>query len=114
MLVTLTFTWDDLKDKDATNFQTLLDSFDLSQYVQEPTHQRGHTLDLIVLTLNMLGFLENATIGEIQYLCYRDECWYLYRSITASFRKYIFFWSCNLICINLHMIKNANFLLMYW
>ena len=29
------------------------------------------------LTRILLGFLENAKIGEIQYLCSGDECWYL-------------------------------------
>ena len=67
-----------------------------------------------ILTLIMLGFLENAKIGEIQYLWYGDECWYFCTSITATFRKYIIFWSHDIICIDLHMIKNANFLLMYW
>ena len=67
-----------------------------------------------ILTLIMLGFLENAKIGEIQYLCYGDECWYLCRSITATFRKYIICWSCDLIRINLHTITNADFLFMYW
>ena len=69
---------------------------------------------LLILTLNMLGFLENAKIGEIQYLCYGDKCWYLCRSITATFTNiYIIFLSLDLICIHLHMIIGANFLFIY-
>ena len=60
-------------------------------------------------SLIMLGFPENAKIGEIQYLCYGDECCFLCRSGTATFRTYIMFWSCYLIFINLHMIKNCKF-----
>ena len=67
-----------------------------------------------LLTLIMLGFLENAKNCEIQYLCYGDKCWYLCRAITATLKKYIICSSHDLIFINLHMIKNANFLLMYW
>ena len=43
-----------------------------------------------LLTLIMLGFLENAKNGEIQYLRYGDEYWYFCRSITAIFRKDIY------------------------
>ena len=45
------------------------------------------------LTLIMLAFLENAKIADIQYLCDGDAYCYLCRSITATFRKYIIFWS---------------------
>ena len=62
-----------------------------------------------MLTLIMQGFLENANIGEIQYLCYEDKCWYLCRSIIATLKKYVICWSHDLICINVHIITNANF-----
>ena len=42
------FHMDNLKDKDATNYRKLLDSFDLSQFVQEFTHQNSHIFDLII------------------------------------------------------------------
>ena len=61
-------------------------------------------------TLVNLVSLDNATIGEIQHLYYGDECWYICRSITATFRKYITCWSCNLICMNIHMTKIDNLL----
>ena len=64
----------------------------------------------LVLTLIMQSFLENAKIGEIQYLCDEDECWYICRSITATFRKCIISWSQDIICINLHMTKKCKFL----
>ena len=56
-----------------------------------------------ILPLIMLGFLENANIGEIQYLSYGDECWYICRSVTVTFRKCIILWSHDPICIYLHM-----------
>ena len=64
------------------------------------------SLNAFHLFNTMLGYLENAKIGNIQYLCYGDECWYLCRSTTATFRKNTICWSRDLICI--------NFLLMYW
>ena len=33
-------------------------------------------MNKVLLTLVILGFLQKAKIGEIQYLCYGDECWY--------------------------------------
>ena len=49
------------------------------------------TLYGFTLTLIMLGFLENAEIVDIQYLCYGDECWYLCRKKIATIKKYIIF-----------------------
>ncbi len=36
------------KDSTSMEFSVLLDSFSLSQHMSEPTHNRGHTLDLII------------------------------------------------------------------
>ena len=39
---------DDAMDQDAKEFLTLLDTFNLSQHIVEPTHKYGHTLDLMI------------------------------------------------------------------
>lgn len=50
MLVTGDFNFhiDDLSDSDAMQFLHLLDTLNLEQYVCDPTHKDGHTLDLII------------------------------------------------------------------
>jgi hypothetical protein len=42
------FHMDDPKDREAHLFSSLLESFNLIQHVQEPTHKNGHTLDLVI------------------------------------------------------------------
>ena len=37
----------DVRDSTATRFLQLIESFNLKQYVWEPTHRNGHTLDFI-------------------------------------------------------------------
>merc|ERR1712030_242557 len=39
---------DNPSDKTATEFLSLLDSMDLVQHVSGPTHNKGHTLDLVI------------------------------------------------------------------
>lgn len=39
---------DDLTNFYAREFLNLLDTFNMSQHVNEPTHQSGHTLDLLI------------------------------------------------------------------
>ena len=39
---------DDANDPEAAIFLDLLDSMNLKQLVTGPTHERGHTLDLII------------------------------------------------------------------
>ena len=68
-------------------------------------------LALLLLGLNY-RFPENAKISEIPHLCYGDECWYISRWITSTFTH--IFSSCDLIFINLRIIKSANLLLMLW
>jgi exonuclease III len=38
---------DDVDNKEATHFLKLMESYGLSQHVSAPTHNRGHTLDLV-------------------------------------------------------------------
>ena len=47
--------------------------------------------------VGMLGVAENAKIGGTQYLCYGNECLYICRPITATFRKS--YCQMTLICI---------------
>ena len=42
------------------------------------------------------------------------EYWYIYRSITATFRKIYILGSHDLICINLYMIKMQNKINISW
>ena len=42
------FHMEDETDRDAIKFNELLSSLDLVQHVQGPTHDRGHTLDLVI------------------------------------------------------------------
>ena len=44
--------FENTKDLDSTRFQELLDILNLEQHVREPTHNRGHTLDLVVTRLS--------------------------------------------------------------
>ena len=39
---------DDIKNKDADCFNSVLTSYGLEQHVKEPTHSKGHTLDLLI------------------------------------------------------------------
>ena len=39
---------DDPTNRDARTFLSLIDSFGLNQYVSQPTHKSGHTLDLVI------------------------------------------------------------------
>jgi hypothetical protein len=42
------FHLDDCGDADASTFSDLLTSFGLKQHVRGPTHEKGHTLDLVI------------------------------------------------------------------
>ena len=50
MLIAVLFIHVDCSDdcNDASNFLDLLQSFGLTQHVTGPTHEDGHTLDLII------------------------------------------------------------------
>ena len=43
------FDWSNSKNPDSTHMREMLDSFNLEQLVNEPTHISGHTLDWVVL-----------------------------------------------------------------
>lgn len=42
------FNLDDQSDHTARDFIDLLNSMDLNQHVTQPTHNGGHTLDLVI------------------------------------------------------------------
>ena len=48
----------------STRFNDMLDLYDLKQHIQEPTHRKGHTLD-VVITPNKDSYLSNVNITEI-------------------------------------------------
>ena len=45
---------DDISDNNDKHFTTILDSFDLTQHVCQPTHSCGHTLDLVITLYDLL------------------------------------------------------------
>ena len=46
------FHLDNQCDRAAALFQELLDAFSLVQHIHEPTHRKGHTLDLIITRID--------------------------------------------------------------
>ena len=44
----INFHLEDSKNRDAEHFSSLLGSYGMQQHVMEPTHKRGHTLDMVV------------------------------------------------------------------
>ena len=47
----------------STRFNDMLDLYDLRQHIQEPTHRKGHTLD-VVITPNKDSYLSKVNITE--------------------------------------------------
>lgn len=56
---------DNSENKDATKFVNLLESFDLIQHVNQPTHARGHVLDLII-TRSSEQLIEDIVVKDMQ------------------------------------------------
>ncbi len=73
------FHLDNTKNPDTIRFQALLQHYDLVQLVCEPTHEKGHTLDLII-TRNSEVCVSDVSIGESSISdhypvhCYIDIC----------------------------------------
>lgn len=59
---------DNQTDPDARNFISLLEAFDLIQHVSEPTHNKGHTLDLVISK----GL--NITVPCVMDVAISDHC----------------------------------------
>ena len=57
----LNFHVDDSANKDATLFSRILESYNLLQHVKEPTHIKGHTLDLFI-TRNSCSIVGKVTV----------------------------------------------------
>ena len=57
----LNFHVDDSTNKDAILFSRILDSYNLLQHVKEPTHIKGHTLDLFI-TRNSCSIVGKVTV----------------------------------------------------
>jgi len=52
----------DKMDRKTSGFKDLLNSLDLLQHVSEPTHDRGHTLDVVITRSGDQGLIESLTI----------------------------------------------------
>ena len=63
------FHLDDLNNRYAKRFVDILDGFGLQQHVKGPTHNKGHTLDLIITT-SVVG-LDDDLVRRVQV---RDPC----------------------------------------
>ena len=48
----------------ANRFNDMLELYDLQQHIAEPTHRKGHTLD-VVITPNKTNYLSNSNITEV-------------------------------------------------
>ena len=59
-----------MHNKDAEKFLDILNSFDL-QSVNEPTHNKGHTFDLVI-THPSNNLIDNLTVKEMQA---SDDYW---------------------------------------
>ena len=64
---------DDLNDYNARHFLELLNSFDLLQYVTHPTHDSGHTIDLVITKASskfvICPFLLDTYISDHKTVC---------------------------------------------
>ena len=60
---------DDLNNRHAKRFVDMLDGFGLQQHVKGPTHNKGHTLDLII-TRSVVGLDDNL----VRRVKVRDPC----------------------------------------
>ena len=56
---------DDARNKEAIEFGALIESFGLKQHVTGSTHQKGHTLDLVIT---------RSTDALVQDICIKDTC----------------------------------------
>ena len=54
---------DDDSDKNSNNFKQLLSNFNLKQHTNFPTHNHGHTLDLLI-TADDCKFIDNVKPGS--------------------------------------------------
>ena len=59
----LNFHLDKCNDPDALRLANLLDEYDLSQKIQEPTHTAGHTLDVLVMR-NDTSILKSLSVSD--------------------------------------------------
>ncbi len=61
-----------------TEFLSLIDSFNMVQWVKDPTHTHGHTLDLV------LSHSFSITDAQVLILCFRIICLYYLRCLSLS------------------------------
>ena len=67
---------DDPSNTLAADFMTITNSFNLQQHVRGPTHNRGHTLDLVFtlgMSLTLLDVLD-LTVSDHRCIVFNSEC----------------------------------------
>ena len=62
-----------VKKKDAISFSDVLNPYDFHQIIVEPTHERGGTLDLLILSSCALPLLRNHSVGLKNEVCVTDH-----------------------------------------
>ena len=59
----------------AADFLSIIDSFNFTQHVSEPTHVKGHTLDLVLsIGLNANVHVEDVHISDHYCVFFNLEC----------------------------------------
>ena len=57
------FHMEDIKDYNTLHLKNIIESFDLIQHVEKPTHKSGHMLDLIITRSCDTDFIRNIEVG---------------------------------------------------
>ena len=56
--------WDDMKNSERKKLVELLENYDLSQHIEQPTHVHGHTIDMVI-TRNCDNLLRNVSVDSL-------------------------------------------------
>ena len=63
----LNFHLDNLQNASTKKFNKILSEFGLSQHINEPTHAKGHTLDVLITSLES-KVTENLTVKDLGFI----------------------------------------------
>lgn len=94
---------DDMDNSEAKQFITLLDTFNLKQFVNEPTHKHGHTLDLVI-TRSDENIIKDVYVSHMVISDHFPTCFKMYVEKPQPRKKVLS--SRNLKGINMEAFKN--------
>jgi hypothetical protein len=57
--------WDDAENSGVKTFRSLIDTFQLKQHIDTPTHRDGHTLDLIMTSSSITPHVNSIEVQDI-------------------------------------------------